>query len=69
MDIKKTDIWLLIVEKKKKIIDIKKNDILVLGKCPTQRLEQAMTKKKKMFSINLPKITKACYEPALWLSK
>ena len=55
--------------KKKKIIDIKKKDILVLGKCPTQRLEQAMTKKKKMFSINLPKITKACYEPALWLSK
>ena len=50
MDIKKNDIWLLIVEKKK-IIDIKKKDILVLGKCPTQRLEQAMTEKKKCFQL------------------
>ena len=35
---------------KKKIIDIKKKDILVLGKCPTQRLEQAMTEEKNVFN-------------------
>ena len=35
-------------------IDNKKKDILILGTCPTQRLESTLTK-EKMYSVNLKK--------------